>query len=751
MAPSINFGPRFSTGKQGHNKMQQLLSPFRMKPLTQCVLAALCMSGIQFAHAQEAGDLGSVQSTATSSSPANAPTGSKNVQTAPAQAPTQGSLTATEPQSTISHHYIQNSTAPTENYSDIMNIAPSVSSISPNGPGLMESPTMSIRGFQDGQYNVTFDGIPFGDANNFTHHSTSFFSSQAINRLTVDRGPGDASQIGFATFGGTIAMESLIPSMTPSAALLGTYGSYNTWLAGAELNTGDLQQLGDARATFGYTQSSSDGYLTGASQRRENAYFKFEKPLGDSTVLTLFGTYNKIHQNTPYGSSAAQIAEFGPNYGLSSNPLSQAYSGYNYDLVNTDFEYIGVQTKVAQWAIDNKLYTYGYYHTGFQGVSPNSSLPYNAFSTKGPYLPAGNVAGQEQESDYRAWGDVVRAQRDIGPGSLEFGAWFAYQTNFRDRVEANATQNFAFVAPMFSMTNTLTTFQPYIQYAWKLPYGFTVTPGVKYALFRRDLYSAMNQGSGLPADYGQTWTKVLPSLQIHEKINSNWSAYAQYAQGFLAPNLNTFNIPNLTANSQPDPQRTDNYQIGTTYKTDRLTASVDLYYIKFANEITSVNIGGNTFYSNAGAATYKGIETEATYYAGLGFSLYGNLTFNSAKQHSDNSWMPFTPNKTAAAGLLYERGPLTGSLITKFIGRQYGTTGNQIPIGGFAQTDLSVGYTFKPATSMVHDVRVGLQLDNLFNRTGINGFFGFGADAAKTPLYWTQAGRSVFGTVQVDF
>jgi iron complex outermembrane receptor protein len=731
--------------------MQRLLSQFRRKPLTQFVLAALCASGTQLSHAQAADDLGAVQSTATSSSPANAETSASNAQTAPAQAPTQGSLTATEPQSTISRHYIQNSTPPTANYTDIMKIAPSVSSITPNGPGLMESQATTIRGFQDGQYNVTFDGIPFADSNNFTHHSTSFFSSQPINSITVDRGPGDASQIGFATFGGTLAMQSKDPSLTPSASLLGTYGSYDTWLTGAEFNTGDLQQLGDARAMFGYTQSSSDGYLTGASQRRENAYFKFEKPLGDDTVLTLFGTYTKIHQNTPYGSSAAQIAEFGPDYGLSSNPLSQAYSGFNYDLINTDFEYIGIQTKVAQWAIDNKLYTYGYYHNGFQGVSPNSNLPYNAFSTKGPDLPSGNVAGLEMNNNYRAWGDVLRAQRDIGPGTLELGTWLTYQTNFRDQFEANATQNFGFVAPVMSMNDTLTTLEPYIQYALKLPYGLTITPGVKYVSFSRDLYSPMNQGSGQPADYGQTWTKVLPSLQIHEKINSNWSAYAQYAQGFLAPNLNSFYIPNLTPSSQPSPEQTDNFQIGTTYKTNRLTASVDLYYIKFLNEVTSTNIGADTFYSNAGAAIYKGIETEATYYAGLGFSLYGNLTFNSARQNSDNSWMPFAPNKTAALGLLYEHGPLTGSLMTKFIGRQYGTTGNKIPIGGFAETDLSAGYTFKNVSPLVHDVRVGLQLDNIFNRTSIDGFYGFAADASKTPLYWTLPGRAIFGTVQMDF
>ena len=100
----------------------------------------------------------------------------KEIASAPAQAPSQGSLTATEPKSTISQHYIQNSTAPTSNYSDIIQYRPQRSNIDPNGAGLMESQSLSIRGFQDGQYNVTFDGIPFGDSNDFTHHSTSFFT-----------------------------------------------------------------------------------------------------------------------------------------------------------------------------------------------------------------------------------------------------------------------------------------------------------------------------------------------------------------------------------------------------------------------------------------------------------------------------------------------------------------------------------------------------------------------------------------------
>ncbi|SIO36850.1 iron complex outermembrane recepter protein [Burkholderia sp. GAS332] len=723
--------------------MRRVRSKLNQKPLTQFVLATLCAAGAQISHAQATGDLGSVQSTAVSSSD-NSTSTAKNTQSAPAQAPSQGSLTASEPKSIISQHYIQNNTAPTSNYSDIVQIAPSVSNIDPNGAGLMESQSLSIRGFQDGQYNVTFDGIPFGDSNDFTHHSTSFFSNQVIGNIAIDRGPGDASQIGFATFGGTIGIDSKDPSLTPAFSVLGSYGSYNTWLAGAELNTGDMQQWGDARAMVGYTQAGSDGYLTDSAQRRQNVYFKLEKPLGDNTLITVFATYNNIHQNVPVGATAAQIQANGPNFGLNNDPTSQAFYGYNVDLINTDFEYIDVKTKVAQWVINNKLYTYGYYHNGFNGLDPNGETP------NGTSLGANNVPGQEMNNNYRAWGDVLTAERKIGPGTLQMGAWITHQSNFRDNFNVDDSLNFAFLSQNFTMNDTLLTFEPYLQYALELPYGVTLTPGLKYVSFNRQIDSPMNQKSGGPVDYGHTWTKVLPSLTLHEQIAPDWSAYMQYAQGFLAPNLNVFYVQNPSVSGQPDPEQTDNYQIGTTYKTNRLTVSADLYYINFRNAVTSRTVGDNTVFANAGGAVYKGFESEATFSVGEGFSLYANLTFNSAKQKSTGDWMPNAPQQTAAAGVLYERGPLTGSLITKFVGHQFGDTGDTQPIGGFTVTNFSAAYTIRNLAPWLHNTRIGFQIENLFNRTSIDALAGYTA-ADNTPLYWTIPGRAFIGTLSTDF
>ncbi|QYD68239.1 TonB-dependent receptor [Paraburkholderia edwinii] len=716
---------------------------FRVKPLAGWILASLCASGTQLAFAQTSGDLGSVQSSASSASSIGDAT-SSNPQSAPAQAPTQGSLSATEPKSIINENYIRNSTAPTSNYSDIVQIAPSVSSINPNGAGLMETQSLTIRGFQDGQYNVTFDGIPFGDSNDFTHHSTSFFNSQNIGGIAVDRGPGDASQVGFATFGGTIAISSIEPSLTPAFSVLGSYGSWDTWLTGAQFNTGDLQQWGDARAVVGYDHVSSDGYLENSGQRRDNFYFKLEKPLGDNTLVTLFADYNRIHQNVSLGATAAQIHQFGPDFALSGNPASQSFFGYNFDRINTDFEYIGLTTHLGGWTIDNKLYTYGYYHDGFNGLDPNGETP------NGTALGPNNVPGQQIANNYRAFGDIIKADHRLGPGNLQFGAWITHQSNFRDNLNVDDTLNFALLQTNFSLTDSFLTFQPWVQYEWQLPHGLTITPGVKLVSFNRSIDSQDNQKTGLPADFSHTWNKVLPSLTVHEQINPYWSAYVQYAQGFLAPNLNVFFVPNTSVSGQPDPEQTDNYQIGTTFKTDRFTVSADVYYINFRNAVTSTTIGGNTIFSNAGGAYYKGVETEGTFYAGYGFSLYGNLTFNSAKQKGTGDWLPNAPQSTAALGVIYDKGPLHGSVITKFVGHQFGTTGNQQPIGGFTVTNLATAYTIKSPTRWMHNTRLGFEIDNVFNRTSIDALAGFTV-ANNTPLYWTIPGRAFIATLSTDF
>ncbi|WP_189339645.1 TonB-dependent receptor [Rhodanobacter denitrificans] len=665
---------------------------------------------------------------------------SAGVETAADQAPTQASLVATQPQSIIGDRYIENVAAATANYSDIVKIAPSVADVDPNGPGLMESQFLSIRGFQNGEYNVTFDGIPWGDSNDFTQHSTSYFMPQDIGQVTVDRGPGSARTLGNATFGGTLSVDSKDPDQTMSVNPFLSVASFNTQVEGVRVDTGKLDQYGGTTAYFSVKNLNSDGYLTHAGLDRQNFFGKIVQPLGADTTLTLASNLTRLHQNVSLGATRAQIEQFGPDYGLSADPTSQSYYRYNYDDITTDFEYLDLQTKLDGWDIGDKLYTYGYRHRGYNGADPNGEQP------NGTVYGPDNVPGQRMRMDYRSVGDILRLSHTFGPGEVHLGGWADRQTNQRLQYEIDWSNGGALNAVPTSaavdryMSDSLTDMQTYAEYQWHATDKLDVTGGLKFVNFRRTLNAAVNQKTGLPINYAQTWTRDLPSLDLHYALADHWSAYAQWAKGFLAPNLNTFYTIDPSKN-QVVPEGTTNEQIGTAWNTDGLNFSLDAYHIDFSNKIESRKIAAQTMFYNAGGAIYKGVEGELTVALAGGFSVYGNASLNSARKKSDDSWLPNAPDRTAALGVLFDHGPWSASLIDKYVGVRYGDDGQTERLGGYSTADLAASYVFVHPLGAVRDATVSVKVNNLADNTRINALAGYtGQDG--TPLYWTIPERS---------
>lgn len=702
------------------------------------------------ASPQDAKDLGAVQVTAAT--------------TASSIAPTQGSMLATEPQSTIGSLYLQENIAPTGDYTDAAAISPSVYTVTPNGSGLMESAVVSIRGFQDGQYNVTFDGIPWMDSNDFTHHSTSYFTNQETGSVTVDRGPGTASTLGNATFGGTITVDSISPQKQFGISPYFSLGSWATAVEGAIINTGSFTDSGTS-AVVNLQNSDSDGYLTYSGQRRQSVFAKVVQPLGENTTLTFAAMANKLNQYVPFGATKAQIAEYGVNYGLNNDPTSQAYYRYNQDKINTNLGYIGLHSAFDGWTIDNKAYTYGYNHFGFNGEDPNGETPNGTYcDSNGNCLYPNNVPGQHMRNTNRSWGDIFRLAKALGPGELRTGLWYDHQDDIRWLYEFDDTTNqlnpvvnpgastLQLAAADRRMNDTLVTIQPYLEYQWNLTDNAYFIGGVKYNDFKRDINAPVNQKTGTPLSYSKSWNATLPSASFHYAFSSNWTAYAQWAKGYLAPNLNLFYVPNpAVSDSAVAPEKTTNIQLGTTWTDDRLTLSGDIYKINFNNFVQKHNVAGISEFYNGGGVHYTGLELEGTYMLGAGFSIYANGSLNRAIQTTDNAWNANTPHKTAALGLIYSNGPAYVSLVDKFVGKTYYTANaeDDTPIGGYAITNFTASYRFDPHIADVKDLKIGVQLNNIFDNTHINALAGTtGADS--TPLYFTIPARNFNFTITAD-
>lgn len=740
---------------------------------------------------------------------AEAPNPAANAQTLPVilvqgkrlkqdeHAPTRGSLKATQPTSVIGKDYIDNSQSPVANYSEIIAIAPSVVNIQPNGPGLGDTTNLSIRGFIDGQHDLTWDGIPVGDPNDFTHHSADYLMPQDIGQVKVDRGPGSASTVGFATFGGTIGVQTKQPLADTTTTLYGSYGSFATRLLGGEFDTGVLPQYGNFRGFVDFRQLHSNGYLTGANLDRKNLFMKGVKPIGGNTELTFVAMTNKstgnssaIHGATSFPYVAVnnggppltsdlpgQMQVFGDNYGLSNNPLSQAYTGYNHDDITTDLEYLGLTSQVGTITVDNKLYTFAYYHHGYNGLDPNGggcdygqinclvpdgTFPAGADTPNGTVYGPNNIPGQRMYNDYRNWGDLLRLSQTLGPGQLRYGVWYNRQLYHRYQAEVDYSNDLAFnnIVPIDAIdryiNGTFTTLQPYIEYAWAITPALTLTGGVKYAVFTRHDNAPIEQKVMKPINYSQTWKKALPSLDLHYRIDPQWTLYIQAAKGYLAPNEKLFYVPNpQTSNQNVVPETTTNYQLGTVWRSDRASLAAALYAIDFSNMVKTTTIAGVKYFSNLGGVRYRGAEVEGSYALGAGFSLYGNASYNKATVSDTSLQLTGVPKVTAAAGVQYRNGSWDASLLAKYIGSNWGDTGNDANgapiniyrIGATTVANFSLHYSVRGAGWLPSGSKFGLQVFNLTGTHKIDALAGY--TAGNVPLFYGVAGRSVMGTFSI--
>lgn len=689
---------------------------------------------------------------------------------AAAVAPSYAPLEAGQPTSIVGKSFLDNSLIPAQNYDEDVKFTPSLMNVQPAGPVSQQNYGESIRGFQYTQFNTTFDGLVLtGTPSNFAPQSATYFTSHDLGSLVIDRGPGTASTIGYATFGGTLAMNSKEPSQTPQAQAYTTFGSFGQELYGLEADSGARPELGGGRGLIDVSRLQTGTYLTGSTTNRDNVFGKWEQPVGDNTLITAVGMFNDSTGHTAYGSTIAQINAYGPDYGLNNNPKSQAYAGYNTDLYDDDFEYIRINTDLGGgWNFEETPYTLSYYRSGTEGADPNGTTPNLGLpGSTAEYIngvkfkPTDDVQGVTKHNDFRDWGSVTRITKTTPWGDLRAGLWLDYVSNSVYRFKIDFDQADAVYTTKASASpynqlyhDRLVTAQPFIEFACTPLPGLTITPGVKYTSVTRELDVVVL--SSLPkAETNQTWNKAQPSVEAHYQINPHWSAYAQVAVGFLAPPLSTLES---TIPATASPEETINYQIGTTYQSHALTVAGDLYYIPFQNFIASKTIDGNTLYFNEGGAVYKGIELEGTYNFAYGLSLYANGTLNDAN-YDDGAHIYQAPQRTAAAGfiessdsVLLDHDRVYGSILLKEVGKQFGENGTsaagptaEYPIKSYSNVDLALGYTLPLQGG--RKARIGLNFYNILDNHSLIGLAGL--TAANVPLYWPDPGFSGFVSFSV--
>ncbi len=413
-----------------------------------------------------------------------------------AETPITASVHTTQPQAIISRQIIEDSVPATADFSDVILLSPGASGTSNGGgPGLSESKTV-LRGFQDGQYNITYDGVPFSDSNDPTHHSTAYFPDGTYERIIVDRGPGGATDLGQASYGGNIHLISREAGDDRYVEAQGVYGSYMTGLGRLTINSGTLEHLGGLKLVAVGEWKQSDTALTGSRAWFGNGFLKAELPLGSAARLSLLTSYNQdlYHQSDSNGSSCtgklatfaggngpyaqtdgencaatSQAGLYGKGYGLvdfgdaqfAGTLFPSARQDFNWTNKTTDFEIARLQWNISDTlSIDNKVYTYFYknftvsaedtttactggvatqvtcggYKTTLAGTGPGGG---------GGLAVAGNIPGYTKVNQYRTSGDVLQVNLVTPIGIFRAGLWYEHSVSKRYRYDYDFTKGLA--------------------------------------------------------------------------------------------------------------------------------------------------------------------------------------------------------------------------------------------------------------------------------------------------------------------
>ncbi|MBV9890683.1 MAG: TonB-dependent receptor plug domain-containing protein, partial [Rhizobacter sp.] len=307
---------------------------------------------------------------------------------------------SSRPVSTLTRQAIDQFSPKFADFGTLANLLPSFVSSAPNGNAFDAAKSMTLRGFPDGQFNVTLDGIPFADPDGFGHHSTSIFPSSSIEQLTIDRSPGSGSALGHSGIGGTLAIASLAIPRSAAAEAYGAYGSFATSQVGALLHTAAPAEDGQTGLLLNAQHLQSNGAMANASGRRNDVLLKSESRFGRLN-LTLLYSYDDYHFFNPPSVTSDELASGGSGVGLSRNPALPDYDQYAKTDRVTDIGYIRLLADAGHGSVlSETAYTYSYRN---QGLSTNGdiTLPKSYQVGSGFGVSSTDVAGRVTSTSYR--------------------------------------------------------------------------------------------------------------------------------------------------------------------------------------------------------------------------------------------------------------------------------------------------------------------------------------------------------------
>jgi Fe(3+) dicitrate transport protein len=185
----------------------------------------------------------------------------------------------------------------------------------------------------------------------------------------------------------------------------------------------------------------------------------------------------------------------------------------------------------------------------------------------------------------------------------------------------------------------------------------------------------------IPFDFEEEFFRALPGIGASYELCENAAAFANWFQGFRAPQVWGFgSVP--PTDQQLDLEDGTSYELGVRAQALRgVAAQVTLWRLEFED----FGVFYTGFYENLGRIVSQGIDLEASWHLGDvweslgGLSVGGSVTFQDAELRSGPSAgndVPYAWDTKAAWYVRYARGGWTAFLGGTYVGESYSDEAN---------------------------------------------------------------------------
>jgi iron complex outermembrane receptor protein len=586
---------------------------------------------------------------------------------------------------------------------------------------------LRLRGIDHTRVNITLDGVPLNDPEDqFVYFSNFPDLGNSLESVQIQRGVGTSSY-GTASYAGAINFQSmaLASSRREGEVQLGR-GSFGTTRGSAEWMSGRVADRfagyvrASAHRTEGYRHHSGN---TGQSYFANGAYF------GSRDILKVTAFGGRSRNELAYLAVPLADLERDPR----TNPLGEdERDDFQQHFASASWtRALGEQTAVQTTAYT--IWASGDYDVRIAPDLYNFQLASRVAGALATWSARGSVL----DLDLGVHASVYH--RDHSLAIRPDLASLVYRNTGRKR-EQSAFAKAAVSLGEVTVYGDLQVRHPAFEY---LP----------------------DAGSGV-AGASIAWTFVNPKVGLTWEISRRTTFYASYGSNGREPtrndmfagfdNVDTTNVDFVGPLSRVRPERVYDAEAGLRWRTTSLSANVNLFDMRFRNEITPVgelSYIGLPLRKNVRASYRRGLEADVTWrpLSSLTASANATLSRNRIAEYTDDAsgttYRDVEPLLTPTVLINHEVAwqmtrAFSLSVGGRYVGRSFlANTGDEAFMTPSAHL-LDAGLAWRWGR---HEL--ALQVMNLASAR----FYAAGYTDGTSPYYFVTAPRAVFVTATVGF